>query len=68
MGTSSPSAGPPSRSRPSGSIGVLLLAVGLLGHVYAAHATGGSRIIGAVQGFPQGSPRSSHGPLPDERR
>jgi hypothetical protein len=44
MGTSSPSAGPPSRSGLPGSIGVLLLAVGLLGHVYAAHAMGGSRI------------------------
>lgn len=34
---------PPSSRRPLGAITVLLLALGLLGHLYAAHAIGGSR-------------------------
>ena len=35
---------PPSASRPPLWAGVLLLVLGLLGHLYAAHAIGGSRV------------------------
>ena len=35
---------PPSTSRPPLWAGVLLLVLGLLGHLYAAHAIGGSRV------------------------
>lgn len=35
---------PPSASRPSLWTGGLLLVLGLLGHLYAAHAMGGSRV------------------------
>ena len=41
---SSTGAAAPSSSRLSLWLGVLLLVVGLLGHVYAAHAMGGSTI------------------------
>ena len=44
MGTSSPDSTAPSTRRLLLWSGWLLLGVGLLGHVYAAHVTGGSRI------------------------
>ena len=44
MGTSSTAAAAPSRSRLLRWGGWLLLGLGLLGHLYAAHAMGGSRV------------------------
>ena len=44
MGTSSATAGSPSNGRLLRLGGWILLMVGLLGHVYAAYAVGGSRI------------------------
>jgi uncharacterized membrane protein HdeD (DUF308 family) len=44
MGTSSTAAAPSSQSRLLRWGGVLLLGLGLLGHLYAAHAMGGSRV------------------------
>ena len=44
MGNSFTAATPPSASPLLRWISVLLLALGLLGHLYAAHAIGGSRI------------------------
>lgn len=44
MGTSSTAAASPSPSRLLRWAGVLLLGLGLLGHLYAAHAMGGSRV------------------------
>ncbi len=44
MGTSSTAAAPPSTGRLLRWGGWLLLGLGLLGHLYAAHAMGGSRV------------------------
>ena len=44
MGPSSTAAAPPSTSRLLRWCSLLLLGLGLLGHLYAAHAIGGSRI------------------------
>ena len=53
MGTPFAAAAPPARSRPLRWGGMLLLGLGLLGHLYAAHAIGGSRVayVHHVGGF-----------------